>query len=111
MSFAVERLGDLLIEEATFLHGVTDKVSEVQVELRRMKCFLKDADARQGEGETIRNWVAEIRENALDAEGRHHRHFCPQSCLEEEKGFSKHPQEVCLHLFRVDCSPQGWDRD
>ena len=68
MSFAVERLGDLLIEEASFLHGVTDKVAEIQVELRRMKCFLKDADARQGEGETIRNWVAEIRENAFDAE-------------------------------------------
>ena len=68
VSFAVERLGDLLIEEATFLHGVTDKVAEIQDELRRMKCFLKDADARQGEGETVRNWVAEIRENAFDAE-------------------------------------------
>ena len=68
VSFAVERLGDLLIEEASFLHGVTDKVAEIQVELMRMKCFLKDADARQGEGETIRNWVAEIRENAFDAE-------------------------------------------
>ena len=61
-------MADLLIEEATFLHGVTDKVAEIQDELRRMKCFLKDADARQGEGETVRNWVAEIRENAFDAE-------------------------------------------
>ena len=68
VSFAVERLGDLLIEEASFLHGVTDRVAEIQVELRRMKCFLKDADARQGEDETIRNWVTEIRENAFDAE-------------------------------------------
>ena len=32
-----------------------------------MKCFLKDADDRQGEDETIRNWVAEIRENAFHA--------------------------------------------
>ena len=68
MSFAGERLGDLLIQEASFLYGVTDKVAEIQVELRRMKCFLKDADARQDEDETIWNWVAEIGENALDAE-------------------------------------------
>ena len=68
VSFAVERLGDLLIEEASFLHGVTDKVAEIQVELELMKGFLKDADARQGEGETIRRWVAQIRENAFDAE-------------------------------------------
>ncbi|KAJ9683822.1 hypothetical protein PVL29_016359 [Vitis rotundifolia] len=68
VSFAVERLGDLLIQEASFLHGVNDKVAEIQVELRRMKCFLKDADAIQNEDETIRNWVAEIREAAYDAE-------------------------------------------
>ena len=47
MSFAVERLGDLLIQEASFLYGITDKVAEIQAELRRMKCFLKDADAKQ----------------------------------------------------------------
>ena len=29
MSFDVERLGDLLIEEASFLHGVIDKVVEI----------------------------------------------------------------------------------
>ncbi|CBI25483.3 unnamed protein product, partial [Vitis vinifera] len=68
VSFAVERLGDLLIQEASFLHGVTDKVAEIKVELRRMTCFLKDADARQDEDETIRNLVAEIREAAYDAE-------------------------------------------
>ena len=68
VSFAVERLRDLLIEEATFLRGVTDKVREIQDELELMKGFLKDADARQGEGETIRRWVAQIRENAFDAE-------------------------------------------
>ncbi|RVW82970.1 putative disease resistance protein [Vitis vinifera] len=33
-----------------------------------MKCFLKDADAKQDEDEMICNWVAEIREAAYDAE-------------------------------------------
>uniref|UniRef100_F6HCD2 Disease resistance protein n=1 Tax=Vitis vinifera TaxID=29760 RepID=F6HCD2_VITVI len=68
VSFAVERLGDLLIQQASFLHGVSDKVTEIQAELRTMKCFLRDADARQYESEVIRNWVAEIREAAYDTE-------------------------------------------
>ncbi|CBI25485.3 unnamed protein product, partial [Vitis vinifera] len=68
VSFAVERLGDLLIQEASFLYGVTNKVAEIQAELRWMKCFLKDADAKQDEDEMICNWIAEIREAAYDAE-------------------------------------------
>ncbi|KAJ9685988.1 hypothetical protein PVL29_015060 [Vitis rotundifolia] len=54
--FAVKRLGDLLIEEAVFLQGVSNKVAEIQTELKQMQCFLRDADARQDEDEMIRNW-------------------------------------------------------
>lgn len=68
MSFAVGRLGDLLIQEASFLHEVSDKVVEIRTELKRMQCFLKDADARQDENEVIHNCVVEIREAAYDAE-------------------------------------------
>ncbi|KAJ9683823.1 hypothetical protein PVL29_016360 [Vitis rotundifolia] len=68
VSFAVGRLGDLLIQEASFLHEVSDKVLEIQTELKRMQCFLKDADARQDENEVIHNCVVEIREAAYDAE-------------------------------------------
>ncbi|XP_048424434.1 putative disease resistance protein At1g50180 [Pyrus x bretschneideri] len=68
VSFVVERLGDLLIEKATFLHGVKQNVEQIRVELRRMQCFLKDADKRQDEDDSIRNWVSEIREVAYDAE-------------------------------------------
>ena len=99
VSFAVERLGGLLIEEARFLHGVGDKVTEIQAELRMMRCFLRDADARQYEDEVIRNWVAEIREAAYDAEDTVD--FCLEACQEEERRSSKHPQEVCLLLIRI----------
>ncbi|XP_009337964.2 putative disease resistance protein At1g50180 [Pyrus x bretschneideri] len=68
VSFVVDRLGDLLIEKATFLHGVKQNVEQIRVELSRMQCFLKDADKRQDEDESIRNWVSEIREVAYDAE-------------------------------------------
>ncbi|EEF40596.1 putative disease resistance protein At1g50180 [Ricinus communis] len=70
VSTVVLRLTDLLIQEATFLDGVTEEVLGMQLELRRMQSFLKDADTRQDEEniETLRNWVAEIREAAYDVE-------------------------------------------
>ncbi|KAI3957584.1 hypothetical protein MKW92_027748 [Papaver armeniacum] len=69
VSFAVEKLGDALIQETNFLLGVRDQVQELRDELRRMQCFLKDADAKQQQGdERVRNWVADIRNVAYDAE-------------------------------------------
>ncbi|CAL5377060.1 unnamed protein product [Camellia sinensis] len=69
ISFVVERLGNVLIQEAKLLRGVKGQVDEMQTELKRMQCFLKDAAARQeGGDEMVRNWVVEIREAAYDAE-------------------------------------------
>ncbi|KAI3957596.1 hypothetical protein MKW92_027760 [Papaver armeniacum] len=69
VSFAVNKLGDALIHETNFLLGVHDQVQELRDELRRMQCFLKDADAKQQQGDhRVRNWVADIRNVAYDAE-------------------------------------------
>ncbi|THF97827.1 hypothetical protein TEA_010645 [Camellia sinensis var. sinensis] len=69
ISFVVERLGNVLIQEAKLLRGVKGQVDEMQTELKRMQSFLKDAAARQeGGDEMVRNWVVEIREAAYDAE-------------------------------------------
>lgn len=69
VSFVIERLGDLLLNEAKFLSGVRDEVEEARSELQRIKCFLQDADARTRQGDkTIRYHVAEIREAAYDLE-------------------------------------------
>ncbi|KAI3951452.1 hypothetical protein MKW92_006498 [Papaver armeniacum] len=69
VSFAVEKLGDALIHETNFLLGVSKQVEELRDELRRMQCFLKDADAKQQQGDhRVRNWVADIRNVAYDAE-------------------------------------------
>ncbi|XP_028077670.1 putative disease resistance protein At1g50180 [Camellia sinensis] len=70
VSFAAKWIGNLLIQEAKSLYGVRDQVEDLVRELRRMQCFLKDADAdaKQVENEIIRNLVAEIREIAYDAE-------------------------------------------
>ena len=65
---AVGRLGNLLIEEATYLKGVSQQVKQTQIELERMQCFLKDADKRQNEDESVRIWVSQIREAAYEVE-------------------------------------------
>ena len=70
VSFVVQRLSDLLSQKAKLLSKVAtlDKIRRLERELKRMRCFLKDADTRQDQDERVQNWVAEIRELAYDAE-------------------------------------------
>ncbi|XP_039016460.1 putative disease resistance protein At1g50180 [Hibiscus syriacus] len=68
ISFAVEKTGDLILQQAKYLSSVSGKVKELQAELTRMRCFLRDAESKQGDSRSIRNWVAEIRDIAYDAE-------------------------------------------
>ncbi|XP_010256268.1 PREDICTED: putative disease resistance protein At1g50180 [Nelumbo nucifera] len=65
---AVTKLGELLIQEAVFLSDVREQVEELQNELERMRCFLKDAEAKQLNDERVHNWVREIREVAHETE-------------------------------------------
>ena len=68
VSGVVRRLGDLLLQESIYLYGVSDKAHELQTELTRMQCYLKDADARQNESLLVKNSVAEMQDLAYDAE-------------------------------------------
>ncbi|XVE63835.1 hypothetical protein DITRI_Ditri07aG0052800 [Diplodiscus trichospermus] len=67
VSFMVERLAGIL-EEIDFQTNVRDEVVRLQDELLRMRCFLRDADAKQDDDERVRNWVSDIRNVAYDAE-------------------------------------------
>ncbi|KAI4297296.1 hypothetical protein L6164_037190 [Bauhinia variegata] len=68
LSYAIERLGDLLIEEAKFLYSVNAKVKHLQRELKLIQCLLQDADAKQHKTNSLRKVIAEIRDIAFDAE-------------------------------------------
>ncbi|KAG2725845.1 hypothetical protein I3760_01G085200 [Carya illinoinensis] len=63
----VERLGDLLLQEAISLPGVSKQVKQQQVELKLIQSLLKDADVRQNESHSVRQWVADMRDVAYDA--------------------------------------------
>ncbi|KAL5567358.1 hypothetical protein UlMin_030522 [Ulmus minor] len=71
VSFILEKLGELVIDgviaEAKFLREVKEKVEDAKQELRRIRCFLKDADARVRNGdETLALLVEEINDAAYD---------------------------------------------
>ncbi|KAK8569076.1 hypothetical protein V6N12_007608 [Hibiscus sabdariffa] len=68
VSYLLERLDGLLVQEANLLFGVNNEVRQMQRELKRMQCFLKDADKRQDDDQSVKNWVSEIREAAYDVE-------------------------------------------
>ncbi|XP_058114431.1 putative disease resistance protein At1g50180 [Magnolia sinica] len=68
VEFLLQKLSDQLIQEAVFLHGVDNQVELLMAEFRRMQCFLKDADTKQGGDERVKNWVRDVRDVAYDAE-------------------------------------------
>ncbi|XP_058723298.1 putative disease resistance protein At1g50180 [Vicia villosa] len=68
VDFTVQKISDLLIEEAVFLYGVQDKVHQLRTDLRMMESYLQDADRRQEDDETLKNWISEIREVAYDSD-------------------------------------------
>ena len=68
VSFVVDTLGNLLIQEAIFLSGVEDKVRQLQTDLRLMKSYLRDADRRREDDDSLKNWISEILEAAYDCD-------------------------------------------
>ncbi|CDO99152.1 unnamed protein product [Coffea canephora] len=68
VSLALGTVTDLLAEEARFLSGVADQVKELEVELIGMQRLLKDADKKQLNDSTVRNYVRKIRRLACRTE-------------------------------------------
>ncbi|GFZ10802.1 hypothetical protein Acr_22g0002000 [Actinidia rufa] len=70
VSSVVGRLGDMLIQEGKFLAGVSDKVEQLRLELKRMQCFLEDTDHAihddDDADERVMNRAAEIQELAYE---------------------------------------------
>ncbi|GMN71251.1 hypothetical protein TIFTF001_052645, partial [Ficus carica] len=64
----VEKVASQLIEETVYLSKVHGQFEWIEAEMRRMQCFLGDADAKQDKDARIRNWVADIRDVAHDTD-------------------------------------------
>ncbi|KAL5569500.1 hypothetical protein UlMin_026075 [Ulmus minor] len=68
ISQVVEKLADLLANEAKSLSSVRDDVEYLKSELKFMNGFLKDADRRQKQEGLVRDWIAEVRDVACEIE-------------------------------------------
>lgn len=67
VTFLLERLQDLLDKEDNLIE-VPNQVNLLENELRLMQSFLRDADSRQEGEATVREYIAQIRDAAYDAE-------------------------------------------
>ena len=84
--FVVEKIAEQLVEEAGSLSRVRGRVEWIEGELRRMQCFLKDADAKQDGDERVKNWVSDIRDVAYDTDDVIDTFLC-KSAQQRKKGF------------------------
>lgn len=100
VSFVFEKIGDLLVNEGQYLGRVRGQVEDAIAEFQRMRCVLKDADARVRHGdETFCNHVAEIREAAYDLDDvistfalkvdTQRKRYCIKNVLERHKVVSE----------------------
>ncbi|KAJ8539691.1 hypothetical protein K7X08_013943 [Anisodus acutangulus] len=64
----LQMLYETLKNEAKFLLNVGNQIQDIRAEINRIQCFLQDADAKKPEYETVRNWIADIRDVAYDVE-------------------------------------------
>ncbi|KAK8653041.1 hypothetical protein V6N13_127061 [Hibiscus sabdariffa] len=68
VSLVVEKLTNLLSQQAAYLDGVSQKIVHLRNELRWMRSFLKDADMKQEENDLTQQWVSDIRDVAYETE-------------------------------------------
>ncbi|XVF83819.1 hypothetical protein PTKIN_Ptkin16aG0523800 [Pterospermum kingtungense] len=68
VSLAIQRISDLLIQEAFYLGGVRDKVERLKAELERMNSVLKDADNNHEQTQLVRTLVRQVRDLAYESE-------------------------------------------
>ncbi|KAH0678390.1 hypothetical protein KY284_019475 [Solanum tuberosum] len=67
VTFAVQKLGDFLIQEVSLLTNLRDEVRWLRNELLFMQSFLKDAELKQSRDQRVQQWVFEINSIANDA--------------------------------------------
>ncbi|KAJ6848081.1 putative disease resistance protein isoform X3 [Iris pallida] len=69
VKFALEKVGNILIQEGLLLYGVRNDIEWLRTELRWMECFLVDAERKENKGdERVKNWVMDVRDVVFQAE-------------------------------------------
>uniref|UniRef100_M1APS7 HJTR2GH1 protein n=1 Tax=Solanum tuberosum TaxID=4113 RepID=M1APS7_SOLTU len=67
VSYAVQKLGDFLIEEVSLRQSLRENVLWLRNELSFMQAFLKDAQKKQEQDNLVQQWIFEITSVANEA--------------------------------------------
>ncbi|KAL1198828.1 putative disease resistance RPP8-like protein 4 [Cardamine amara subsp. amara] len=95
VSFAVEKLWDLLSKESDRLHGIDDQLEGLKRQLRMLQSLLKDAETKKHGNETLRNFIQDVKDIVYDAED-----IIESFLLKESRGTEK---GIKKHLRRLSC--------
>ena len=69
VSYAIQKIGDAVINEALFLGSFRQQAEDLKEELTWMESFLQDADDKaRGGNKLVENWVKRVRKAAHEAE-------------------------------------------
>ncbi|KAJ4887844.1 Disease resistance protein (NBS class) family [Raphanus sativus] len=68
LPFAVERLWNLLVRETGQFEGVEEQFEGLKNDVEKLRCFLKDAEAKKHASEMVRKTIKDIKEIVFDAE-------------------------------------------
>ncbi|KAK3429294.1 hypothetical protein EUGRSUZ_E00713, partial [Eucalyptus grandis] len=82
VSFAVEKIGNLLIDEVKFLRGVEGKVTDLHSALRQVQALLRDVDSRRERKKAVEECIAQLRDFAYDAEDVIERYYLKAALTE-----------------------------
>lgn len=68
VSYVLDRLTSILVQNASLLGDAQDEIEKMKLELESMKSFLKDAERRKEKHESVETWVRQVREVAIQVE-------------------------------------------
>lgn len=68
VEIVLNKLADVIVNEAQLLGGVGTKVERVQHELTQIKCCLEDVDSKREGDERVQNWLNDLRDVAYHIE-------------------------------------------
>ncbi|XP_062083752.1 putative disease resistance protein At1g50180 [Humulus lupulus] len=108
VSCVIERLGDLLIDEAKFLWGVKGQIENAQSKLQCMSAFLQDADAFVRNGDRrVRLLVVKVRDTSYDLEDVIETYVFKVALKKNEGVVSKLKRYVCISKKGIDVHGVG----
>ncbi|KAL4185395.1 hypothetical protein AMTRI_Chr10g230470 [Amborella trichopoda] len=88
VSFLLQKLDKLLVDEVQLLSGVKDGIQWIKDELEGMKVLLKNADEKRERNEAVDAWVRQVRDIAYDAEDVPDKFILEIARLQRRRGFA-----------------------